>query len=174
LQNSTIKVRLEQTEDILDIRRVEEAAFGRTNEADLVDLCRDGGQAVLSLVAVDVKQIRGHILFTPLTLDPPHPTWNGLGIGPVAVLPAFQRTGIGSQMMNFGLEVCRQHGFDFIVLLGDPAYYCRFGFIPGRELGLSSEYGDADDFQARELNPGVLFGVKAMVKYVPEFKEAGC
>jgi putative acetyltransferase len=174
LRSSHIKVRPETAEDIPAIRRVEEAAFGRISEADLVDLCRRRGKAVLSLVAVEGEQLTGHLLFTPVTLDPPHPGWNGLGIGPVAVLPEFQRRGIGSRLMSIGLEICRQHGYDFIVLLGDPAYYCHFGFIPGREFGLSSEYGDGGNFQARELTPGVPRGAKAVVKYVPEFKETGC
>jgi putative acetyltransferase len=169
-----IKVRPEIAEDIPAIYRVEEAAFGRTSEADLVDLCRTHGKAVLSMVAVEGKQVTGHLLFTPVTLDPPHPGWHGLGIGPVAVLPEFQRMGIGSRLMSIGLEICRKQGYDFIVLLGDPAYYRHFGFIPGREFGLSSDYGDGDNFQARELTPGVLRGAKAVVKYVPEFKEAGC
>jgi len=174
LKNSNIKVRPETAEDIPGIRQVEEAAFGRPTEAGLVDLCRERGKAALSLVAVESVRITGHILFTPVRLDPPHPGWNGLGIGPIAVLPEFQRTGIGSRLMTIGLEICRTHGYNYIVLLGDPAYYCRFGFIPGREFGLSSDYGDGDDFQARELTPGVLHGAKAVVKYVPEFKEAGC
>ena len=174
MKNSNIKIRPEKAEDIPDIRKVEEAAFGRATEADLVDLCRTRGKASLSLVAVEADRILGHILFTPVTLDPPHPGWKGLGIGPVAVLPEFQRTGIGSRLMTIGLEICRQHGFDFIVLLGNPAFYCHFGFIPGREFGLSSDYGDGDEFQARELAPGVLRGAKAMVNYVPEFREAGC
>jgi putative acetyltransferase len=174
LKNSNIKVRLEETGDLSAIRQVEESAFGRATEADLVDLCRTRGNAVLSLVAVEAGRILGHILFTPVTLDPPHPGWKGLGIGPVAVLPEFQRTGIGSRLMTIGLEICRQHGFDFVVLLGAPAYYCHFGFIPGREFGLSSDYGDGDEFQARELVPGVLRGAKVVVNYVAEFKETGC
>lgn len=174
MKNSNIKVRPETIEDIPGIRKVEEAAFGRLTEADLVDLCRERGNAALSLVAVEADQILGHILFTPVTLKPPHPGWNGLGVGPVAVLPEFQRNGIGSRLMTIGLEICRTHGYDFIVLLGDPAYYCHFGFIPGREFDLSSDYGDGDDFQARELTPRVLRGAKAVVKYVPEFKETGC
>ena len=174
MKNSNIKVRQETVEDIPGIRKVEEAAFGRFTEADLVDLCRQRGRAALSLVAVEAGRIMGHILFTPVSLEPAHPVWNGLGIGPLAVLPEFQRTGIGSRLMTIGLEICRRNGCDFIVLLGDPAFYCHFGFIPGREFGLSSDYGDGDDFQVRELTPGVLRGAKAVVKYVPEFKEAGC
>ena len=174
MKSSNIKVRPETVEDIPGIRRVEEAAFGRFTEAGLVELCRQRGKAALSLVAVEAGRITGHILFTPVTLQPPHPGWIGLGIGPLAVLPDLQRTGIGSRLMTIGLEICRRNGCNFIVLLGDPAFYCHFGFIPGREFGLSSDYGDGDDFQVRELTPGVLRGAKAVVKYVPEFKEAGC
>lgn len=174
MKSSNIKVRPEAMEDIPAIRIIEEAAFERLAEANLVDLCRERGNAALSLVAVEADRIMGHILFTPVKLDPPHPGWNGLGIGPVAVLPEFQRRGIGSRLMTIGLEICRQHGYDFIVLIGDPAYYCHFGFIPGREFGLSSDYGDGDEFQVREMTPGVLRGANAVVKYVPEFKEIGC
>ncbi len=171
---STIKVRPETAEDLPAIRAVEEAAFGRAAEADLVDLCREGAKVSLSLVAVEAGRVVGHILFTPVRLDPPHPGWNGLGIGPVAVLPELQRSGIGSRLMSIGMEMCRRQGVDFLVLLGAPAYYCRFGFIPGREFGLTSDYGDGDEFQARELSPGVLRAAKACVKYVAEFEEVGC
>jgi putative acetyltransferase len=174
LKNSTIKVRPETMEDLTGIRAVEEAAFGRAAEADLVDLCRQRGNAALSLVAVEAGRVTGHILFTPVSLDPLHPGWLSLGVGPVAVLPELQRMGIGSRLMTIGLEICRQRGVDYIILLGSPAYYSRFGFIPGREFGLSSDYGDGDEFQVRELVPGVLRGAKACAKYVPEFKETGC
>lgn len=174
MKNSNIKVRPETPEDIAGIRQVEEAAFGRTTEADLVDLCRSRGKSTLSLVAVDEGRVVGHILFTPLTYDPPHPGWMGVGIGPVAVLPECQRTGIGSRLMTMGLELCRTNGYDFAVLLGNPRYYCLFGFIPAREFGLTSDYGDGDEFQARELRTGSLKGAQAKVKYVGEFAEVGC
>jgi putative acetyltransferase len=73
--------------------------------------------------------------------------------------------------MTIGLELCRSNGAGFVVLLGDPGYYLRFGFIPAREFGLSSDYGDGDEFQARELQPGVLRGANARVHYTPEFSE---
>ena len=174
MENSNIKIRPETPEDMDVIRRVEEAAFGRPTEADLVDLCRARGKSTLSLVAVDGDEVVGHVLFTPLTFDPPHPGWMGVGIGPIAVLPARQRSGIGSRLMTMGLDLCRANGYDFAVLLGDPRYYCLFGFIPAREFGLTSDYGDGDEFQARELRPGSLRGAKARVKYVAEFTEVGC
>lgn len=174
MKNSNINVRPETPEDIAAIRQVEEAAFGRPTEADLVDLCRSRGKVTLSLVAVDGEQVLGHVLFTPLTLEPVHPGWLGVGIGPIAVLPEHQRTGIGSRLMTIGLELCRTNGYDYVVLLGDPRYYCLFGFIPAREFGLTSDYGDGDEFQARELRPGVLKVAKAKVKYVGEFAEVDC
>ena len=167
-------LRQETPEDVPGVRQVEVDAFGRTAEADLVDLCRARGKASLSLVAMKDKQVVGHVLFTPVRLDPPHPGWFGLGLGPVAVLPECQRQGIGSRLIEFGLELLREGGIDFVVLLGDPAYYSRFGFIPASEFGLGNEYGAADEFMVRELKPGVLRGASGVVKYVDEFRETGC
>jgi HAD superfamily hydrolase (TIGR01509 family) len=167
-------IRPETPEDIPGISQVERAAFGRSTEADLVDLCRQRGAIGLSLVLEREGRIVGHILFTPVTLDPPCPGWHGFGLGPVAVLPEFQRTGLGSRLIETGLEMCRRQGIDFVVLLGDPRYYSRFGFIPAGEFGLGNEYGAGDEFMARELQPGVLRGAKGVVKYVPEFQETGC
>lgn len=169
-----VNVRPETPEDITSIRLVNEGAFTTNAEANLVDLCRQRGRIALSLAAILGGRVVGHVLFTPVTLDPPHPGWRGLGLGPIAVLPENQRTGIGSRLMTIGLEMCRTQGIDFVVLLGDPRYYALFGFIPAREFGLSSDYGDDDHFQARELRPGVLRGAQAVVKYVPEFAEIGC
>jgi len=174
LGHFNIDIHQETPADIPGVRLVEEAAFGRATEADLVDLCRQHGTISLSLVEVREERVVGHILFTPVTLDPPCPGWHGLGLGPVAVLPEFQRTGIGSRLMDTGLDICREQGIDFIVLLGDPGYYCKFGFIPASEFGLGNEYGAEAEFMARELKPGLLRGARGVVKYVPEFQETGC
>jgi HAD superfamily hydrolase (TIGR01509 family) len=174
LKRIDLDIRQETAADIPGIRQVEQQAFQRTTEADLVDLCRTRGKISLSLVATWAGSVIGHILFTPVTLDLQLDTLRGLGIGPVAVLPDCQRTGIGSRLMRAGLELCRAQGYDFIVLLGDPGYYSRFGFTPARGFGLSSDYGDGDEFQLLELRPGALAGASGRVKYVPEFKEADC
>jgi HAD superfamily hydrolase (TIGR01509 family) len=174
LGHFNLDIHQETPEDIPGVRMVEEAAFGRATEADLVDLCRRHGTISLSLVEVREERVVGHILFTPVTLDPPCPGWHGLGLGPVAVLPEFQRTGIGSRLIEAGLDICREQGIDFVVLLGDPRYYSRFGFIPASEFGLGNEYGAGEEFMARELNPGVLRGARGVVKYCPEFRETGC
>jgi HAD superfamily hydrolase (TIGR01509 family) len=174
----SLALRPETPDDIPGIRRVEEAAFPHPNEADLVDLARVRGKSTLSMVAIQEGGVLGHILFTPVALDPLHPGWRnpstGLGLGPIAILPEFQRTGIGSRLLRAGLEHVRRLDYGFVVLLGDPAYYSHFGFMPARVFGLSSDYGDGDDFQVLELHPGTLAGVRGHVKYIPEFEETGC
>ena len=174
LKRFNLDIRPETPGDIPGIHQVELAAFGRLTEADLVDLCRQRGKVGLSLLLEREGRIVGHVLFTPVTLDPPCPGWHGFGLGPVAVLPEFQRMGIGSRLIEAGLEMCRTRGIDFVVLLGDPRFYSRFGFIPASEFGLGNEYGAGEEFMVRELKPGVLKGAKGVIKYVPEFREVGC
>ncbi len=167
----TLAFRSETPDDLPGIRLVENATFDRHAEASLVDLARARGKVNLSLVADQDGSILGHILFTPVTFAPPQPHVRGLGIGPVAVLPKFQRTGIGSRLMRAGLDHVRRLGYAFAVLLGDPVYYSRFGFKPARSFGLTSEYGSGDEFQVRELFLRSLTGVTGHVKYIPEFAE---
>jgi HAD superfamily hydrolase (TIGR01509 family) len=139
LKHFDLDIRQETPADIPGIRLVEERAFQRPTEADLVDLCRTRGKVSLSLVAVREADVAGHILFTPVTFEPPNAGLRGLGIGPIAVLPELQLTGIGYRLMHAGLELCREQGCDFIVLLGDPRYYSRFGFTPARTFNLTSD-----------------------------------
>jgi len=90
------------------------------------------------------------------------------------VPPEFQRQGIGSKLIREGLERCRQAGYDAVVVLGDPAYYSRFGFVRAADFGLQNEYGVHDEFMVLPLRRGALDGVSGMVKYLPEFSEAKC
>jgi len=170
----TLDLHLETPGDLSSIREVEQTAFSRPTESDLVDLARARGKSTLSMVAVQDGVVLGHALFTPITFDPPHPGWRGQGVGPIAVLPKFQRMGIGSRLMRAGLDHLRRLDIGFVVLLGDPAYYSRFGFTPGRAFGLSSDYGDGDEFQVLELRPGTMAGVHGHVKFIQEFEETGC
>jgi putative acetyltransferase len=173
LQLIHLEIREEIPTDIPGIRQVERQAFGRSCEAELVDLCRERNKISLSLVASERGEIKGHVLFTPVHLEPADESLKGVGLGPIAVKPDRQRTGIGSQLIRHGLEICRMHGVDFIVLLGDPAYYSRFGFKPANEFGLTSDYEEGDVFQVMELRKDVFNGSMARVKYVPEFSEIG-
>ncbi len=170
-----IEIRAEAPEHLPAIRRVNERAFGgRPNEARLVDLLRATGQAVISLVAVSAGQVVGHVLFSPVTLDPPPAGFDGVGLAPVAVAPEFQRQGIGAMLIRAGLEKCKQAGYSLAVLLGDPRYYSRFGFARAGDFGLGNDYNADEHFMALELKEGALRDVCGLVKYAPEFNEADC
>jgi len=170
-----LQIRAEKTPDAPGIRAVHLAAFApRANEADLVDALRRSGQATVSLVAINEGRLVGHVLFSPLTLAPAVPNLRGLGLAPLAVLPEFQRQTIGSQLALRGMEVCRAAGFDFLVLLGDPHYYGRFGFRPASQFQLGNEYGASAEFMAAELHPGALAGVAGLAQFRPEFRANDC
>lgn len=172
---STIEIRPEGPDDITDIRQVHLRAFDPSPmEADLVDLLRGAGKALISLVAVGEGRIVGHVLFSPVEILPsPSTSLRGLGLAPVGVLPAFQRQGVGSQLIERGLSDSRESGADFVVVLGNPAYYSRFGFIRARAHGLGNEYGADEAFRVIELRAGCLRDVQGSVQYAPEFRELG-
>jgi predicted N-acetyltransferase YhbS len=73
-----------------------------------------------------------------------------------------------------GLEACKQKGYDSVVVLGHTRYYPRFGFSRARDHGLDNEYNAPDSFMVLELKQGVLQMIGGLVKYAPEFDDAGC
>jgi len=170
-----LQIRAEKTPDVAGIRALTLAAFApRTNEANLVDALRQAGQATISLVALSDGQLAGHVLFSPVTLIPALPNLRGLGLAPLAVLPEFQRQGIGSKLVLRGLEVCRGAEFEYVVVLGDSRFYSRFGFRAARLFELDNEYGVNEQFMALELRLGALTDVSALVQYRPEFRAHDC
>jgi len=161
--------RPEMPADLAAVRRVHEAAFPTPAEARLVDQLRAQGRALVSLVAEPAGEVVGHILFSPIEVEGVPLSHLALGLAPVAVLPAFQRQGVGSRLVRAGLEACRVLGCGFVVVLGEPGYYGRFGFERAGRLGLRNEYGADDAFRVIELSPGSIPPAGGLVKYAPEF-----
>jgi putative acetyltransferase len=165
-----VTIRPERDGDAAAIRDVNRSAFPTPAEADLVDSLRREGAATVSLVADDGGSIIGHILFSPVTMA--GGSGHVLGLAPMAVRPERQRQGIGSQLVPAGLEACRRAGAGAIVVVGHPAFYPRFGFVPAFRFGLRCEYDVADDvFMALELDPGALAGQGGLVRYHPAFAD---
>lgn len=169
-----VEIRSEKPEDIALVRHVHQQAFHRANEARLVELLRAAGKARLSLVAEQDGQVVAHLLFSPVTLDPARPDLRFVGLAPVGVLPESQKQGIGSRLIREGLKACREAGYEAVVVLGDPAFYSRFGCSCASAYGLGNEYGADEDFMVVELRQGALAGITGTVKYQPEFGEANC
>ena len=165
----TAQVREETAGDFAPIRAVVAAAFGRDEEARLVDALREGGYARLSLVAELDGQIVGHLLFSDLPIVAADSTVEALALAPLAVVPQHQRTGIGSLLVRDGLRRLREAGHRIVVVLGHPAYYPRFGFSPELARQLDSPYA-GESFMALELAEGALEGVRGEVKYAPPFE----
>jgi putative acetyltransferase len=162
----------ERPQDVTAIRRVNELAFGQPAEADLVDALRENGKVLLSLVAVEGDDVAGHILFSPVRIEPEGPPLSAVGLAPMAVLPELQNRGIGSQLVRAGLDECRKSGYDCVVVLGHAHYYPRFGFVRASRFNLKSEYDVPDEvFMALELREGSLSGHGGLVRYESEFGE---
>jgi putative acetyltransferase len=166
-----IIIRPEKPDDVAAIRIVNERAFGRPAEAELVEALRAHGKATLSLVAEQNAQVVGHILFSPVTIESENQLIAGIGLAPLTVLPEWQNRSIGSQLVEAGLAECRSAGHERAVVLGHARYYPRFGFVPASRYGLRSEYDVPDDvFMAIELRDGALQGCVGLVRYAPEFE----
>ena len=171
-------VRPETVADIGDIRRVHLAAFPTPSEAALVDrLRRDGPfDPSLSLVAERDGHIVGHALLTPVGLLDDEGDDRALGfvlaLGPVAVLPADQRTGAGTALCRDAVRVATERRVRLIIVLGHPGYYPRFGFEPARPLGISppEDWPDAT-WMARRLD-GWDQTLCGTVRYPPPFADA--
>ena len=168
-----VQIRSEIPSDIEVIHDVNEQAFETEAEAVLVDRLRDRGVVTLSLVAIEDDDIVGHILFTPVTIESEHAKYNTVTLAPVAVLPQYQRRGIGARLIEHAFDECRRMGHNIVVLIGHPEYYPRFGFVPARPKGLISEFEVPDEaWMVAELTPGALDGISGEVRFQPEFADA--
>jgi putative acetyltransferase len=163
-----LTIRPETPADREAIYRVERDAFGSDDEPNLVDALRDGGHLALSLVAEDDGKIVGHIAFSPMTIESETETHEAVCLGPIAVATSHQKQGVGSALMNAGIEELRAAGANAIILLGHTTYYPRFGFRPARDYDLHYQ-DDRDSFMALELRPGALDHVSGTARFAPEF-----
>jgi len=166
-----INIRQETEADHKAVHAINSAAFETSAEADLVDALRQQADPVVSLVAVIDDEIVGHIMFSPVTLSG-HPGLKVMGLAPMAVLPEHQRQGVGSQLVQHGIEACVALGAEGLVVLGHTEYYPKFGFVPSSRFGIDSEYGVPEEvFMAMELRPDSLLGKSGTIKYHSAFSE---
>jgi len=163
-----IDIRPERAEDIAAVRRVHVSAFPTAAEADLVERLRAGGKAAVSLVAEAEGRIIGHIVFSRVTFVPTLDII-AYGLGPMAVMPGYEKHGIGRRLVQNGLGECHAQDACMVVVLGDSAYYERFGFERASRHGLRNEFGVEESFMAFMLEAGAHPPPATLVKYADEF-----
>lgn len=171
----TLEILHETPQDLEAIHQLLCLAFGQPAEARLVDQLRQdaGFMEALSLVAKQAGQIRGHLLFSRIiVIADDGRERESLALAPVAVLPDFQRQGIGKQLIFAGLARAKQLGHQSVIVLGHPEYYRRFGFRPAARWQIECPYPVASKyFMALELVPGGLKNIAGRVKYPAAFDQ---
>jgi putative acetyltransferase len=162
------EIREEQPADIDAVRQVNLDAFGHDLEGRIVDALRANGAVTLSLVALEGDDVVGHIMFSPLLVG----SVAGAGLGPMSVAPSHQRRGIGSLLVRAGIERLRATGCPFVVVIGHPTFYPRFGFQPAAQFGLTSEWDvSSDAFMVNILDAAVSGKLRGIAQYRREFSD---
>jgi len=162
-------VRSEIASDRDAVRRVHATAFSTPEEADLVDALRADAVPLVSLVADEAGEVVGHVMFSPVTL-PDRPELRLMGLAPLAVIPARQRTGVGAALTRAGLERCLEIGVGAVVVLGHPAYYPRFGFARADAFGIGCQFeAPGEAWMLLELEPGYLRGADGTARWHAAF-----
>ena len=176
-------VRTETADDYPAIRRVNEEAFGGTEEADLVDALRAEDLVLLSSVAVvrvrlkadttmgladSDSTIAGHIMFSRMWIESDEQSIPAVALAPLAVLPAWQRQGVGGLLIRDGLDRLRRACERVVIVVGHPEYYPRFGFCRPDPPAIEHPF-PAEAFMAMALPPHTMDGVRGRVRYPPAF-----
>ena len=161
-----MEIREETEADIEAIREVNRRAFAQDQEGNIVDALRSNGAVLLSLVAIVDGELVGHIMYSPAIVG----ETKGVALGPMAVLPEFQRQGIGSRLVQAGNQKLRDMGYPFIIVVGHAEFYPRFGFTPASKQGIRCEWDLPDEvFMIAVLDPLKMQGVSGLAKYRHEF-----
>jgi putative acetyltransferase len=166
---AALTVRPARRADHQAIQALVTEAFGREVEAELIRDLEAAGRAALSLVAVVDGQLVGHVLLSPVTLDDA-PEVPALSLSTLAVLPAWQRQGVGGALVRAALAWTRAQQCPVVVVLGHPDYYPRFGFTIASTHGLGNVYGVDAEFMAVVTEP---LPRPTVVRYAPEFDRFG-
>ena len=151
-----LMIRPEKAKDLQGVRSLLIAAFNEREDADLVERLRGSKDCYidgLTLVAEVKGDVRGFAMLSRASLQFGETMTDILALGPVAVIPAYQRTGIGSDLIRQAIKLADERGEKLIVVLGHEAYYPRFGFVPASGFGIKppQPWPDAN-YMARPLS----------------------
>lgn len=165
-----LTVRLEAPVDAPAIDDIITLAFNRQAEAKLVHTLRSEGLITLALVAEVADQRVGYILFCPVVIFDDQQSHPAISLGPIAVLPDWQHQGVGSVLVQRGLAHLQQAGHTIVTVLGNPAFYTRFGFEPAMNFNIRCQYDvPPAAFMVKVLQSAALCGKRGTVHYPSVF-----
>jgi predicted N-acetyltransferase YhbS len=169
-----VTIRHELPDDYHSITQLNDLVFGGKNEGELIINLRKTESFIneLSIIAIHNDSIAGQILFYPVTIKSNGKMISTLALAPMAALPDCQRKGIGSKLVEYGLQKSRELGFESVIVLGHSEYYPRFGFKPANSWNIYSDFDVPDEvFMAMELREGALADSAGKVLYPKEYME---
>lgn len=162
-----VEIREELPGDVAAIRDLNKRAFGQDQEGNIVDALRSNAAVLLSLVATLNGRVVGHIMYSPLSVGG---EVTGAALGPMAVLPEYQRQGIGSRLVEAGNRKLKDTGCPFVIVVGHADYYPRFGFRAASTHGIRCQWEVPDNvFMLLVLDQTKMQGVSGLARYRQEF-----
>lgn len=161
-----MNVREEKDTDIVEITNIHNQAFKGSVEGKIVKNLRKNKNLTISLVCEMENKIVGHIAYSPMYVKN---GTVGLGLAPVAVLPEFQKQGIGSALINKGNEIAFSKGFSKIFVLGEPDYYPKFNFEPAKKYNHFSKFDPEGNYFMVLGNNLEVASERIEVQYGKEF-----
>lgn len=165
-------IRRENCNDFNEVNLLIKEAFNNDFEKDLVEKIRLNPKHIneLSLIAEDINEIAGHILFSQIIVKGDSDHLGGLSLAPLAVKPKYQKQGVGSALIHQGLLLAKALGYKFVIVLGHSDYYSKFEFTKASDFNVKCPFEVPDEaFMALELREGSLCNVSGVVEYLPEF-----
>ncbi|MFC2138353.1 GNAT family N-acetyltransferase [Bacteroidota bacterium] len=169
-----IKIRKEKSSDFESIKYVNNQAFNQPQEGNVIDKIRNTDSNILSLVAEMDNKIVGHIFFSSVEIEGYSEIKDGMGLAPMAVLPEYQKQGIGEMLINEGITILKEKNVPFIIVLGHEHYYPKFGFEISSKYGIKCQWEGIPDevFMVMILDKNKMKNVKGVAKYREEWNEA--
>lgn len=169
-----ITIREENNNDLIIIKEINDKAFGQPHEGNVVDKIRESDSQILSLVAEIDNTTVGHIFYSEAEIEHNNEKIIGMGLAPMAVLPKYQKQGIGKRLISESLEILKKMPIPFIIVLGHEDYYPKFGFEVASKYGIKCQWDGVPDkaFMIMILDKANMFNVHGVAKYRDEWNEA--
>lgn len=175
VRSDQVHIRQETINDLNDVFEINCKAFKGEAEAKLVDKLRETAAWIpeLSLIALVEDKVVGHILFSRVKIlsSRRNKVFDTIALAPMAVLPEYQRTGIGNLLLTNGLQKAKEMQFTSVFVLGHKLYYPKFGFKPARLWSIKTVFpvSEKGDFMAIELKSNSLKKVSGVIEFSGPF-----